>query len=193
MFLFLQKKFNHINIYGCEFAKGLEGQKAVTYLEKTLKKSVSASNNITGKDGDWILEVGKIENPVSLNNYNYNLQDCCNNTHRNGAGGHNHVKSLTLKYTGASGDVTLYTNDSSGGTGVTNITKNVNNGETVTFAAAGSKKYGSGSNWSYPGGSESLHTSCSKDDVVLGAKFGPFEIIKIVICRYLLCFRIEIN
>ena len=25
-------QFNHINIYGCEFAKGLEGQKAVTYL-----------------------------------------------------------------------------------------------------------------------------------------------------------------
>ena len=106
---------------------------------------------------------------------------CCNGTHSNGAGGHNHVKSLNLLYIGTSGNVNLYTNDGSGGTGITNITQLVQNGDTVVFAALGSQKYGSNSDWTYPGGSVDLHTSCSQNDVVLGTTFGPFEILGITI------------
>ncbi|PKV48068.1 putative repeat protein (TIGR01451 family) [Aquimarina sp. MAR_2010_214] len=65
----------HINIYGCEFAKGEKGLEAVSYLEKELGITVSASNNVTGKDGDWILEVGNVNNSIQLDKYNYNLQD----------------------------------------------------------------------------------------------------------------------
>ena len=65
---------NHINIYGCEFAKGETGLLAVSYLEKSLGVSIAASTNITGRDGDWILEVGKSKNIVSLPDYNFNLQ-----------------------------------------------------------------------------------------------------------------------
>ena len=108
------------------------------------------------------------------------MQGCCNGTHSSGAGGHNHVKSLTLKYTGTPGNVSLSTNDGSGGTGSTNITKSVQTGETVIFAAAGSQKFGSNSTWTYPGGSIGLHTSCSQNDVVLGVTFGPFEILGII-------------
>ena len=55
---FLESKINiqqtHINIYGCEFAKGLKGLSAVTYIENKLGVSLSASNNLTGKViGNW--------------------------------------------------------------------------------------------------------------------------------------------
>ena len=118
-------------------------------------------------------------NPGSGNNGGNNGSGCCNGTHSNGAGGHNHVKSLNLQYSGPSGNVNLYTNDGSGGTGVTNITQFVQNGETVIFEAAGSQKYGSNSAWNYPGGSVNLHTSCSQAEVVIGATFGPFQILGI--------------
>jgi predicted phage tail protein len=171
---------SQLNIYGCNFAKGEKGKLAVLFLETQLGISVAASDNITGKDGDWTLEIGKSSNTLNVSNYSYNLQGCCNNTHSSGAGGHNHVKSLTLKYTGASGNVNLYTSDGSGGTGVTNITQFVQTGATVIFASPGSQKYGSNSDWTYPGGTISLHTSCSKAAVVLGATFGPFQILGII-------------
>jgi len=64
----------NLNIYGCEFAKGFKGLQAVAYLESALGVSVSASTNITGKNGDWILEVGKAEEVIVLNNYEGSLQ-----------------------------------------------------------------------------------------------------------------------
>ncbi|MFC4636585.1 DUF4347 domain-containing protein, partial [Dokdonia ponticola] len=63
-----------INIYGCEFAKGQKGKEAVNYLEKELGISIAASTNITGKDGDWELEVGQTSKNLNLQEYNYNLQ-----------------------------------------------------------------------------------------------------------------------
>ncbi|MCP4091530.1 MAG: DUF4347 domain-containing protein, partial [Gammaproteobacteria bacterium] len=63
-----------LNIYGCNFAKGEKGSQAVAYLEKTLGISIAASNDITGKDGDWELEIGNTQNSLALNHYSYNLQ-----------------------------------------------------------------------------------------------------------------------
>lgn len=65
---------NHINIYGCEFAKGEKGKSAVAYLQQQLGVSIAASENITGKKGDWKLEVGKSVDAVRVVNYGYNLQ-----------------------------------------------------------------------------------------------------------------------
>ena len=45
-------KIQNLNIYGCEFAKGEEGINAVKYIESKLDVKVSASTNLTGKDGD---------------------------------------------------------------------------------------------------------------------------------------------
>ncbi len=67
-------KQNHLLIYGCEFGKGEVGRKAVTYLEKELGIKVSASNNITGKNGDWNLEVGENVKTLQFKNYEKNLQ-----------------------------------------------------------------------------------------------------------------------
>ncbi|KLT68779.1 DUF4347 domain-containing protein, partial [Flavobacterium sp. ABG] len=67
-------KINHINIYGCEFAKGREGKAAVRFLEHALGITVAASNNITGKNGDWNLEVGKPVQALSFKEYKHNLQ-----------------------------------------------------------------------------------------------------------------------
>lgn len=104
----------------------------------------------------------KDNNLIEPNSYDaMQLSNCCNNTHGDAPDGHNHVKSLTLEYTGTSGNVRLYTDDASGGTGITDITQNVQNGATVIFASPGTQKYGSDSNWTFPGGSISLHTSCS--------------------------------
>jgi len=47
-----------IFIYGCEFAKGREGKSALAYLQSELQIPVLGSNDITGVDGDWELEVG---------------------------------------------------------------------------------------------------------------------------------------
>lgn len=66
-------------IYGCNFAKGEKGLQAVAYLEKKLNISVSASNNITGIDGDWTLEVGSGKNSLAVNSFKGNLQ--LDNTH----------------------------------------------------------------------------------------------------------------
>jgi hypothetical protein len=64
----------HLNIYGCEFAKEAKGQAAVAYLEKELGITVAASTNITGRDGDWTLEIGQPLAAISLPNYRGNLQ-----------------------------------------------------------------------------------------------------------------------
>lgn len=61
-------------IYGCNFAQGNKGLKAVAYLENKLKISISASNNITGIDGDWKLEVGQGKNQLKDVSYDGNLQ-----------------------------------------------------------------------------------------------------------------------
>jgi len=72
---YLLSNTQYLNIYGCEFAKGQKGRDAVLYLENTLGVSVAASTNITGKDGDWELEVGNTMKSVNLSSYKYNLQD----------------------------------------------------------------------------------------------------------------------
>ncbi|MCF0055207.1 DUF4347 domain-containing protein [Dyadobacter sp. CY356] len=65
----------HINIYGCEYGKGSEGQAAVAYLQKTLKVGIAASDNMTGQGGDWRLEVGSPgSHPLTPVHYPFNLQ-----------------------------------------------------------------------------------------------------------------------
>ncbi len=64
----------HLNIYGCQFAKGQKGKAAVALLEENLGISVAASDDITGIDGDWELEVGVASNSLKINNYKHNLQ-----------------------------------------------------------------------------------------------------------------------
>ncbi|WP_150546764.1 DUF4347 domain-containing protein, partial [Mesonia oceanica] len=61
-----------LNIYGCNFAQGEKGRAAVQYLKDELGICIAASTNITGKDGDWVLEVGN-KNLV-IDTYAYNLQ-----------------------------------------------------------------------------------------------------------------------
>ncbi|OXB08655.1 hypothetical protein B0A81_10155 [Flavobacterium plurextorum] len=70
-------KYDYINLYGCEFAKGEKGILAVKNLEKQLHKKISASNNITGAGGDWILEIGSNQNTIAYPSYPYSLQ-CAN-------------------------------------------------------------------------------------------------------------------
>ncbi len=72
--LITSTEIKHLNIYGCEFAKGEKGLTTVKYLENKLGISVSASTNITGKDGDWKLEVGHTMASISLPDFNANLQ-----------------------------------------------------------------------------------------------------------------------
>lgn len=64
----------HINIYGCEFAEGQKGREAVAYLEQQLGVSIAASENKTGKNGDWNLEVGRSVSIAGLAHYPYTLQ-----------------------------------------------------------------------------------------------------------------------
>ena len=72
----IQKKI-HLNIYGCNFAKGEKGLDAIAYLEKELGLSIAASDDVTGRDGDWHLEVGSPSNVLSIPQYAYSLQ-CAN-------------------------------------------------------------------------------------------------------------------
>ena len=64
----------HLLIYGCEFGQGEIGKNAVAYLQEKLGANVSASDDITGKDGDWDLEVGAEFKQKPLLAYQYNLQ-----------------------------------------------------------------------------------------------------------------------
>jgi hypothetical protein len=68
------EKINHVNIYACDFASGVIGKEAVTYLENTLGVSIAASTNITGRDGDWTLEVGQPLAAIAVLGYEGNLQ-----------------------------------------------------------------------------------------------------------------------
>jgi hypothetical protein len=62
-------------IYGCNFAKGKEGAEAVKQLELALGINISASTNITGKGGDWNLEVGdRAVAAIAVENYSTSLQ-----------------------------------------------------------------------------------------------------------------------
>mgnify|MGYP000432080861 CR=1 FL=1 len=73
---FLKSRLNEekeLLIYGCDFAKGEKGIEAVKYLEKELQVKISASTNITGKDGDWILEYGN-SNKIIIPSFKGNLQ-----------------------------------------------------------------------------------------------------------------------
>lgn len=70
---FLKNK-TQLNIYGCNFAQGEKGRAAVAYLEATLGISVAASDDLTGADGDWDLEVGDELNRISILDYPFNLQ-----------------------------------------------------------------------------------------------------------------------
>ncbi len=68
--------YSQLNIYGCEFAKGENGKAAVKYLEKTLGICVAASDDLTGLDGDWDLEVGDGMDALVIEDYAFNLQSC---------------------------------------------------------------------------------------------------------------------
>ncbi|MBL4561168.1 MAG: BspA family leucine-rich repeat surface protein [Labilibaculum sp.] len=69
------KGISHLNIYACEFGKGVKGQKAVTDLEKSLNITLAVSDNITGANGDWDLEVGTRKDVLEFPNYPYSLQN----------------------------------------------------------------------------------------------------------------------
>ena len=83
------KKYNHINFYACNFAKGAKGKAAVSYIEKELAVSIAASDDVTGIDGDWELEVGNPIDVIELPQYKANLQSCSNGNFAwdNGFGG----------------------------------------------------------------------------------------------------------
>ncbi|TXB60633.1 DUF4347 domain-containing protein [Phaeodactylibacter luteus] len=68
-----------LHIYGCNFAQGPKGQAAVAYLEKELGIAVAASTNVTGAEGDWVLEVNPqaftlSPLPFTLKDYPHSLQ-----------------------------------------------------------------------------------------------------------------------
>ena len=65
-----------LNIYGCNFGRGEKGRAAVEYLETNLGISVAASDDVTGVDGDWDLEVGTPLGVINAKDYTYNLQVC---------------------------------------------------------------------------------------------------------------------
>ncbi|MBK8723299.1 MAG: DUF4347 domain-containing protein [Saprospiraceae bacterium] len=67
----------HLNIYGCSFARGDLGKKAMSFLKDKLNLTIAASNNTTGIDGDWNLEEGTPKESISVSNYLGNLQTTC--------------------------------------------------------------------------------------------------------------------
>lgn len=72
----ISNNITQLNIFGCEFALGKNGREAINYIEDKLNISVAASTNITGKDGDWILETSNnssIDFTAQFSNYQYNL------------------------------------------------------------------------------------------------------------------------
>lgn len=63
-----------IYIYGCRFGEGPKGRQAVAYLQQRLGLPISASDDLTGRHGDWDLETGtpvKLKGPQA---YAYTLQ-----------------------------------------------------------------------------------------------------------------------
>lgn len=73
------KEKQELYLYGCNFAAGEKGKAAAAYLKSKLGVSVSASTNVTGRNGDWVLEVGDGQNALALPGYEGNLQ--LDNTH----------------------------------------------------------------------------------------------------------------
>ncbi|MFA9370505.1 MAG: BspA family leucine-rich repeat surface protein [Labilibaculum antarcticum] len=71
----LLKGITHLNIYACEFGQGVKGQNAVAYLEKSLNITLAASDDITGANGDWDLEVGTRKDVLKCPAYPYSLQN----------------------------------------------------------------------------------------------------------------------
>ncbi|MBD2508083.1 DUF4347 domain-containing protein [Nostoc muscorum FACHB-395] len=76
-----------ILLYGCNVAQGELGQKFVQRISQVIGANVAASNNLTGKDGDWNLEVtiGNIESPLVFDSkvtsaYAYNLDNILRET-----------------------------------------------------------------------------------------------------------------
>jgi len=69
------KKTKYLNVYGCEFAKGQIGLQAVKILESALEIPVAASDDVTGLDGDWVLEIGAGISALQFSNYTHSLQD----------------------------------------------------------------------------------------------------------------------
>ncbi|MBL0190629.1 MAG: DUF4347 domain-containing protein [Saprospiraceae bacterium] len=67
-------EIHNVNIYGCEFAKGKVGEDAIRYLESTLGISVAASTNLSGSDGDWVLEMGQPVAAIAISDFKGNLQ-----------------------------------------------------------------------------------------------------------------------
>lgn len=67
--------YAHLNVYGCSFGAGEVGAQAVRLLSERLGVTVAASDDVTGRDGDWELEVGAPRDVLSVA-YPHNLQAC---------------------------------------------------------------------------------------------------------------------
>jgi hypothetical protein len=86
-------KISHVNIYACNFARGAIGEEAVAILETDLGVSIAASNDITGRDGNWTLEVGQPLAAFAVSGYEGNLQTCVCDTTANCWGVSTHCTS----------------------------------------------------------------------------------------------------
>lgn len=69
-------QYSHLNIYGCSFGEGSVGLAAVCALGEALALSVAASDDVTGYNGDWDLEVGASQDGIALPSYPHRLQAC---------------------------------------------------------------------------------------------------------------------
>lgn len=69
----MPENIQHINIYGCNFARGQRGEAAVNYLEWVLGTTIAASDDITGIGGDWDLEIGSPIAALKLSEYEDDL------------------------------------------------------------------------------------------------------------------------
>ena len=60
-------------LYGCDVAQGEAGKAFIATLSSLTGADVAASVDITGKDGNWVLEshVGQIETPLALSSSSY--------------------------------------------------------------------------------------------------------------------------
>ena len=65
-----------ILVYGCDLAASQKGESLVNFLADVTNADISASDDLTGKGGDWDLEytVGLVEtDTLSFNDYEYHL------------------------------------------------------------------------------------------------------------------------
>lgn len=65
---------SELYIYGCNFGAGKEGRSAIAILEKDLNIKINASNDVTGINGNWKLEIGDGKNSITPTNFTGNLQ-----------------------------------------------------------------------------------------------------------------------